>query len=69
VAGASEASALHLLDGTALAPPPPKGRRVKAMATKSRPSAEPKKPGRSLKEKRQAKQAKQAARKQARGAK
>jgi len=39
------------------------------MATKSRPSAEPKKPGRTLKEKRQAKQAKQAARKQARGTK
>jgi len=36
------------------------------MAEKSRPSAEAKKPGRTLKEKRQAKQAKQAAQKQTR---
>jgi hypothetical protein len=36
------------------------------MATKSRPTAEPKKPGKSLKEKRQAKHEKQAAQKQAR---
>jgi hypothetical protein len=36
------------------------------MAEKSRPAGEPKKPGRTLKEKRQAKQAKQAARKQER---
>lgn len=36
------------------------------VANKSRPTAEPKKPGRTLKEKRQAKQAKQAAQKQAR---
>jgi hypothetical protein len=39
------------------------------MATKSRPTAEPKKPGRSLKEKREAKHQKQAAQKQARSAK
>jgi hypothetical protein len=38
------------------------------MATKSRPTAEPKKPGKSLKEKRQAKHEKQAAQKQARSA-
>jgi len=36
------------------------------VANKSRPTAEPKKPGRTLKEKRQAKQAKQAAQKQTR---
>jgi hypothetical protein len=36
------------------------------VAEKSRPTGEPKKPGRTLKEKRQAKQAKQAAQKQAR---
>jgi hypothetical protein len=34
------------------------------MANKSRPAGEPKKPGRSIKEKRAAKQEKQAARKQ-----
>jgi hypothetical protein len=39
------------------------------MATKSRPTAEPKKPGRSLKEKREAKHQKQAAQKQARNSK
>jgi hypothetical protein len=38
------------------------------MATKSRPTAEPKKPGKSLKEKRAAKHEKQAAQKQARSA-
>ena len=38
------------------------------MATKSKPSPQPKKPGRTLKEKRAAKHSKQAAQKQARGA-
>lgn len=47
----------------------PRGRTLMGMATKSRPSAEPKKPGKSLKEKRAAKQKKQAAQKQARSTK
>ena len=38
---------------------------AEGVAEKSRPTGEPKKPGKTLKEKRQAKQAKQAARKQA----
>jgi hypothetical protein len=69
---------------TVLRPPPPgtlaprPGRRhhdrragayAATMATKSRPTAEPKKPGKSLKEKRAAKHEKQAAQKQARSAK
>jgi len=39
---------------------------VRDMANKSRPAGEPKKPGKTLKEKRQAKHAKQAAQKQVR---
>ena len=45
------------------------GPTLSTMATKSRPTAEPKKPGKSLKEKRAAKHEKQAAQKQARSAK
>ncbi len=44
----------------------PEGRYCREMANKSRPAGEAKKPGRTLKEKRQAKHAKQAAQKQAR---
>ena len=45
-----------------------RGRYCGEMANKSRPTGEAKKPGRTLKEKRQAKHAKQAAQKQARKA-
>ena len=41
-------------------------RRLKRMATKSKPTGEAKKPGRSIKEKRAAKNEKQASQKQAR---